>query len=128
MGTTTTSRLRYERALQRGLLKACPDELPRPEPELTFITDEDLRLDVEAKLHTAWVNFKAGEWLGATAFAGVALEAMLPCEVKQAHDRPQVAGVKRASLATERRLSPTRRFRRAHFAAHATEQRAPGWS
>lgn len=53
----------------RLLLKTCPDELPPSKPELTFITDDDIRLDIEAKLHTAWINFKAGEWLGATAFA-----------------------------------------------------------
>jgi hypothetical protein len=73
----------------RRLLKACPDELPRPESELTFITDEDTRLEVEAKLHTAWINFKAGEWLGATAFAGIALEAMLLWEVKRAYGSPK---------------------------------------
>jgi len=79
----------------RRLLKACPDELPHPEPELTFITDEDIRLDIETKLHTAWINFKAGEWLGATAFAGVALEAMLLWEVKRAYGALQGGRIKK---------------------------------
>jgi len=80
----------------RRLLKACPDELPRPEPELTFITDEDLRLDIEAKLHTAWVNYRAGEWLGATAFAAIALEAMLLWEVRRVRGSPHRSDPKRA--------------------------------
>lgn len=65
----------------RILLLKCPDELPRPEPELLFIADEALRIDTEAKLHAAWVNFKASEWLGATVFAGCALEAILLWDV-----------------------------------------------
>ena len=81
----------------RRLLKACPDELPRPEPELPFITDESIRLDIEAKLHTAWVNFKAGEWLGATAFAAIALEAMLLWEVRRAQGSPEGGDVKKAA-------------------------------
>jgi hypothetical protein len=65
----------------RILLLKCPDELPRPEPELWFMTDDALRVETEAKLRAAWVNFKASEWLGATVFAGCALEAMLLWDV-----------------------------------------------
>ncbi len=80
----------------RRLLKACLDE-PHLKPELTFITDEDIRLGIEAKLHTAWVNFKAEEWLGATAFAAIALEAMLLWEVKRAHGSAQGGEAKGAA-------------------------------
>lgn len=67
----------------RRLVLSCPDELPRPEPELLFMTDEAARIGAEAKVHAAWINFKAGEWLGATVFAGCALEAILLWEVKR---------------------------------------------
>jgi len=78
--------------------------LPRPEPELTFITDKEIRLDIEAKLHTAWVNFKVGEWLGATAFAGIALEAMLLWEVKRARGSEEGGNANRRKPVDEWRL------------------------
>lgn len=68
----------------RLLLSKCPDELPRPEPELLFMTDDELRADAEAKVYAAWVDFRASEWLGATVFAACALESILLWEVKQA--------------------------------------------
>jgi hypothetical protein len=69
----------------RRLLLTCPNELPRPHPELPFITNNDFRLNTEAKVQAAWTDFKASEWLGATVFAGSALEAILLWEVKRAH-------------------------------------------
>ena len=76
----------------RRLLIVCPDELPRPESELPFITNDDFRLDTEAKVRAAWTDFKASEWLGATVFAGCALEALLLWEVKRAKAvAPEVA-------------------------------------
>jgi len=78
----------------RRLLLNCPDELPRPEPELPFITDNDFRLDTEPKVHAAWTDFKASEWLGATVFAGCALEAILLWEVKRGHAVSPVAADK----------------------------------
>src|SRR5208282_6313960 len=67
----------------RLLLSKCPDELPRPEPELLFLTDDVLRADAETKVHAAWVDFRASEWLGATVFAACALESILLWEVKR---------------------------------------------
>jgi hypothetical protein len=67
----------------RRLLKQCHDELPPPEPELPFIDDIDTRLGIEDQIHAAWTNFDAREWMGATVFAGAALEAVLLWAVKE---------------------------------------------
>ena len=61
----------------RRLLGQCRDDLPPPEPELPFIDDLDLRADIQRQLHAAWANFNIREWMGATTFAGAALEALL---------------------------------------------------
>jgi hypothetical protein len=61
----------------RKLMEQCQDELPPPEPELPFIEDALTRANIEREIHTAWVNFSAQDWLGATTFAGAALEAVL---------------------------------------------------
>jgi hypothetical protein len=68
----------------RRLLKQCRDELPPPEPELPFIAELDKRLGIEDQIHTAWANYNAREWLGATTFAGVALESLLLWALKNA--------------------------------------------
>jgi hypothetical protein len=60
----------------KRLMQLCHDELPPPEPELNFI-NELSRLSIEAKMVTAWRNFYVQDWLGATTFAGAALEAVL---------------------------------------------------
>lgn len=61
----------------RRLIKQCHDELPPIEPELSFIPDIDIRLGIEDRIRAAWTDFNAREWMGATVFAGAALEALL---------------------------------------------------
>jgi hypothetical protein len=67
----------------RRLLAGCPNELPPPEPEFPFVTDDDIRLGIEDRTRAAWIDFNAKEWLGATTSAAVALEAILLWEVKR---------------------------------------------
>ena len=67
----------------RRLLTGCPNELPPPEPEFPFVTDDDIRLGIEDRMRAAWIDFNAKEWLGATTSAAVALEAILLWEVKR---------------------------------------------
>jgi hypothetical protein len=69
----------------RRLMKKCHDELPLAEPELPFISDEDIRFGVEDRIHAAWIDFNAREWMGATVFAGAALEALLLWALKRAN-------------------------------------------
>jgi hypothetical protein len=66
----------------RRLLQKCPDEMPPPAPELPFISDDSLRVGIEKLIHAAWTDFNAQEWIGATALAGTALEALLLWRVK----------------------------------------------
>jgi hypothetical protein len=66
----------------RRLMKQCHDEQPPAEPELPFISDADIRLGIEDRIHAAWTDFHAREWMGATVFAGAALEALLPWALK----------------------------------------------
>jgi hypothetical protein len=65
------------------LLAECSNELPPPEREFPFITEEDIRLGIEDRARAAWIDFSAREWLGATTSAAVALEAVLLWEVKR---------------------------------------------
>jgi hypothetical protein len=67
----------------RRLMKQCHDELPPAEPELPFISDADIRLGIEDRIHAAWNDFNAHEWMGATVFAGAALEALLLWALKR---------------------------------------------
>jgi hypothetical protein len=67
----------------RRLLASCPNELPPPEPEFPFVTDDDIRLGIEDRTRAAWIDFNAKEWLGATTSAAVALEAILLWEVRR---------------------------------------------
>ena len=67
----------------RRLMKQCHDELPPVEPELPFISDADIRLGIEDRIHAAWTDFNAQEWMGATVFAGAALEALLLWALKR---------------------------------------------
>jgi hypothetical protein len=67
----------------RRLMMHCHDELPPPEPELPFIADTDVRLGIEDRIGAAWTDFNAREWMGATVFAGAALEALLLWALKQ---------------------------------------------
>jgi hypothetical protein len=61
----------------RRLIKRCHDEFPPAEPGLAFICDEGIRLGIEDRIHAAWTDFNAREWMGATVFGGAALEAPL---------------------------------------------------
>jgi hypothetical protein len=67
----------------RRLMKQCHDELPPAEPELQFISDPDVRLGIEDRIHAAWTDFNAREWMGATVFAAAALEALLLWALKR---------------------------------------------
>jgi hypothetical protein len=67
----------------RRLMLKCRDQLPPPEPELPFITDEDMRLGIEDRIQAAWTDFNAREWMGATVLAGHAIEALLLWAVKE---------------------------------------------
>lgn len=67
----------------RRLMKECRDEQPPPEPELPFIADLDTRVGIQDRIHAAWTDFNAREWMGATVFAGGALEALLLWALKQ---------------------------------------------
>ena len=69
----------------RRLMALCHDQLPPPEPELPFITDDNIRFGIEERIHAAWTDFHAREWMGATVLAGAALEALLLWAVKQRH-------------------------------------------
>jgi hypothetical protein len=66
----------------RRLLKQCSDELPPAEPEVPFISDIDTRLGIQDQIHAAWTDFNAREWMGATVFAGTAMEAILLWAIK----------------------------------------------
>jgi hypothetical protein len=69
----------------RRLMRKCSNEFPPPEPELPFIADLDLRLGLQDRLHAAWTDFNAREWMGATVFAANVLEALLVWKIKEAN-------------------------------------------
>ena len=68
----------------RRLLAKCPDKPPTSISELDFVTDEDMRLGLEDRLHAAWTDFDAEEWFGATVFGANVLEAILLWALKLA--------------------------------------------
>ena len=67
----------------RRLMLKCRDQLPPPEPELPFILEDDVRLGIEDRIQTAWTDFNAREWMGATILAGHLIEALLLWAVKK---------------------------------------------
>jgi hypothetical protein len=67
----------------RRLMMQCRDQAPPSEPELPFITDDDVRLGLEDRIQAAWTDFRANEWMGATVLAGHTLEALLLWAVKK---------------------------------------------
>ncbi|BAM87731.1 hypothetical protein S58_17240 [Bradyrhizobium oligotrophicum S58] len=75
----------------RQLMLQCRDTIPPPEPELPFITDPDRRAGIEEKARAAWIDFGAQEWLGATTFAGSALESLLLWAVEKAGSKTKKA-------------------------------------
>jgi hypothetical protein len=73
----------------RRLMQQCQDQLPPPEPELPFVDDVGSRVGIQSQIHTAWVNFSAQNWLGATTFAGAALEAILLWSLEKSNTKPE---------------------------------------
>ena len=75
----------------RRLLKQCHDEMPPAEPELPFIPEADIRHSIADRIHAAWTDFNVCEWMGATVFAGAALEALLLWALKRVrlHETPK---------------------------------------
>jgi hypothetical protein len=61
----------------RRILLVCPDENPPPYPDLTFISDDIARANVQQDIRAAWIDFRSEEWKGATVFATTAVEALL---------------------------------------------------
>ena len=52
---------------------------------MPFIADLDRRASIEEKIRAAWIDFDAQEWLGATTFAGSALESVLLWAIENAN-------------------------------------------
>jgi len=61
----------------RRLLLQCRDKPPEPASELPFIKDADVQRGIREQIAAAWTDYQAQEWMGATVFAGAALEAIL---------------------------------------------------
>ena len=56
--------LRFTRAAiggYRRLMKQCHDELPPAQRQLRFISDADIRLSIEDRIHAAWTVFDVHE-------------------------------------------------------------------
>jgi hypothetical protein len=70
----------------RRILLICPDENPPPYPDLTFISDDNARANVQQDIRAAWIDFKSEEWKGATVFATTAVEALLFWALKRRTD------------------------------------------
>lgn len=66
----------------RRLLLQCRDTPPEPVSELLFIKDADVQRGIQDQIAAAWIDYQAQEWMGATVFAGAALEATLLWAVK----------------------------------------------
>jgi hypothetical protein len=81
-------------------MKQCHDEFPPAEPELSFISDADIRLGIEDRVHAAWTDFNACEWMGATVFASAALEALaaMGAEAHEARRDAQTATRRKAVI------------------------------
>jgi hypothetical protein len=65
------------------LLKQCRDEVVPQASELLFIPELEARLGIEDRIQAAWIDFKGREWMGATVFAGAAIEALLLWALKR---------------------------------------------
>jgi hypothetical protein len=66
----------------RRLLLQCRDKLPEPASELPFIKEANVQHGIQDQIAAAWTDYQAQEWMGATVFAGAALEAILLWAVK----------------------------------------------
>lgn len=67
----------------RRLMTQCRDHALPPEPELPFIVEDDIRNGLEDRIQSAWTDFRASEWMGATILAAHVLEALLLWAVKK---------------------------------------------
>ena len=76
----------------RRLLLQCRDKPPDPASELPFIKDADLQRGIQNQITAAWTDYQAQEWMGATVFAGAALEAILLWAVKTHGQVPAARG------------------------------------
>ena len=85
----------------RRLMSLCSDELPPRETILTFISEDDTRISIEDQIRAAWIDFSANEWMGATVFAGAALEGILHWALKGRVD--DVNGIRLARMIEEAR-------------------------
>ncbi len=72
----------------RRLLLQCRDKPPDPTSDLQFIDDLSVRRKLQAQIDAAWTDYQAQEWMGATVFAGAALEALLLWAIKQHGAKP----------------------------------------
>jgi hypothetical protein len=61
----------------RWILALCPDENPPPFLDLSRISDDTARANVQQDIRAAWIDFRSEEWKGATVFATTAVEALL---------------------------------------------------
>jgi hypothetical protein len=61
----------------RRILTLCPDENPPPYPDLSLISDDTARANVQQDIRATWIDFRSEEWKGATVFAASAVEALL---------------------------------------------------
>jgi hypothetical protein len=83
----------------RRIFSECPDENPPPCPELTFIPDASARASIQEDIRAAWINFRAGEWKGATVFPATAIEALLFWQLKGRPDLEQPERLDKLHLA-----------------------------
>jgi hypothetical protein len=83
----------------RRILTGCPDEIPPPCPKLAFIPDPSARASVQEDIRAAWIDFRAGEWKGATVFAATAVEALLFWQLKGRDDLQQPERLDKLHLA-----------------------------
>lgn len=67
----------------RRLMAKCHDDMPPAAPEFPFIQQDDVRHTIEGRVRSAWTDFQAQEWTGATVLGGAALEALLFWALKQ---------------------------------------------
>ena len=83
----------------RRILAVCPDENPPPYPDLTFVSDNVARTNVQQDIRAAWIDFRSKEWKGATVFATTAVEALLFWALKRRADVKQSERLDKQHLA-----------------------------
>jgi len=87
----------------RNILSMCPDESPSKDTaELSFIEDNDLRVNLEIDISATNQALSNGEWKAATVLAGSAIEVLLLWALEQCNQKELNETVK--SLLGEGRL------------------------